>query len=42
VYLLIADLDVLQGEAAEGCGPLGVQENEQPNAIFGFEGVVVK
>jgi hypothetical protein len=41
--VLFADLDVLQGEAADGGSLLGVEENEQAgDAVFGFEGVVVK
>src|SRR5207245_1171309 len=42
-YLLLAGLDVLEGEAAEGGGALGVEEDQEPgDAVFGFEGVVVE
>ncbi|MGP4001167.1 hypothetical protein [Streptomyces sp. 8N706] len=42
-YFLGADLNVLDSQAANRRGPLGIEEEKQPcEAVFGLEGVVVQ
>ena len=42
-YLLLVGVDMVEGEAADRGGALGVEENEQPgDAVLGFDGVVVE
>jgi hypothetical protein len=42
-YSEFIGVDVVEGEAADGGRPLGVEETEQPgDAVFGFECVVVE
>ena len=42
-HVLLVGVDLLEGEAADRGGPLGVEENEQAgDAVPGFEGVVVQ
>ena len=42
-YVLVAGLDVIESQAAEGGGSLGVEENEQPgDTVFRLEGIVVE
>ena len=42
-YLLLVGLDMVEGEAADGGDPLGIEQNEQPgDAVLGFDGVVVE
>lgn len=43
LHLVAAGVDVVEGEAADRGGPLGVEEYEQAgDAVFGFDGVVVE
>jgi hypothetical protein len=42
-YLVAVGLDLIEGEAADCCWPLCVEEDEQAgDAVFGFEGFVVE
>src|SRR5947209_1358276 len=41
--LPVIGVDVAQGEAADGRGPLGVEQDEEPgDAVFGVKGCVVE
>ena len=43
LHVLLAGVNMVEGQAADRGGPLGVEENEQAgDAVLGFEGVVVQ
>ena len=41
--VLLGGVNVVQGEAADRCGPLGVEQDEKPgDAVFGFDALFVQ
>ena len=43
LHVLLAGVNMVEGQAADRGGPLGVEENEQAgDTVLGFEGVVVQ